>query len=196
MKSLTFQLISLLDNNSATSTALILQGLTIYFTYGLHCYMPIMILNKEYVKPHVDETSTKILFIWDLIIRLVITLITCNSVNYLSNIIYNHIGNKVTYKFFRYFSRLDTATRSPDGARRCGLLVHTWNPAASRHVSNSLPRKLWHLQVEASIRIAVVYRWLCSNSLCDVRQRQSPHSAVNNLQKMASLPVVCRALSS
>ncbi|XP_018058594.1 PREDICTED: proton-coupled amino acid transporter-like protein CG1139 [Atta colombica] len=61
-----------------TLAALIMQALAIYFTYGLQCYMPIRILNYGYAIPAIEEGTCKgTPFLWDLIIRFGITIITC-----------------------------------------------------------------------------------------------------------------------
>ncbi|KAL6264724.1 hypothetical protein P5V15_004822 [Pogonomyrmex californicus] len=61
-----------------TLAALVMQALAIYFTYGLQCYMPITILKNRYAKPGIETGTWKgTLFLWDLIIRLGITLVTC-----------------------------------------------------------------------------------------------------------------------
>ncbi|KAG5344196.1 S36A4 protein, partial [Acromyrmex heyeri] len=61
-----------------TLTALIMQALAIYFTYGLQCYMPIRILNYNYAVPAIEKGIFKgTPFLWDLIIRFGITFITC-----------------------------------------------------------------------------------------------------------------------
>ncbi|XP_050465278.1 proton-coupled amino acid transporter-like protein CG1139 isoform X2 [Cataglyphis hispanica] len=61
-----------------TVAALIMQALAIYFTYGLQCYMPITILKDGYALPAIESGAWKgTPFLWDLIIRFGITLITC-----------------------------------------------------------------------------------------------------------------------
>lgn len=61
-----------------TLAALIMQALAIYFTYGLQCYMPIRILNYGYAIPAIEDGTCKgTPFLWDLIIRFGITIITC-----------------------------------------------------------------------------------------------------------------------
>ncbi|XP_072755494.1 proton-coupled amino acid transporter-like protein acs [Anoplolepis gracilipes] len=61
-----------------TIAALIMQALAIYFTYGLQCYMPITILKDGYAIPGIESGTWKgTPFLWDLIIRFGITLVTC-----------------------------------------------------------------------------------------------------------------------
>lgn len=55
-----------------------MQALAIYFTYGLQCYMPIRILNDSYAIPAIEKGTCKgTPYLWDLIIRFGITVITC-----------------------------------------------------------------------------------------------------------------------
>jgi len=57
-----------------------MQALAIYFTYGLQCYMPIRILNYGYAIPAIEEGTCKgTPFLWDLIIRFGITIVTCKQ---------------------------------------------------------------------------------------------------------------------
>ncbi|XP_070513883.1 proton-coupled amino acid transporter-like protein CG1139 isoform X2 [Cardiocondyla obscurior] len=64
--------------DGATITALIMQALAIYFTYGLQCYMPIHILKYNYAMPAIENSTCKgTPFLWDLIIRFSITIATC-----------------------------------------------------------------------------------------------------------------------
>lgn len=61
-----------------TFAALIMQALAIYFTYGLQCYMPITILKYGYAIPAIEDGTCKgTPFLWDLIIRFGITVVTC-----------------------------------------------------------------------------------------------------------------------
>ncbi|XP_071630203.1 proton-coupled amino acid transporter-like protein pathetic [Temnothorax longispinosus] len=55
-----------------------MQALAIYFTYGLQCYMPIRILKDGYAIPAIEDGTCKgTPFLWDLIIRFGITIVTC-----------------------------------------------------------------------------------------------------------------------
>lgn len=67
----------------ATILALVMQALSIYFTYGLQCYMPIIILLDQYIMPEVDDNRPrgKIYFFWNVMIRLIVTLITCTYIS-------------------------------------------------------------------------------------------------------------------
>ncbi|XP_023288692.1 proton-coupled amino acid transporter-like protein CG1139 [Orussus abietinus] len=68
------------ENDPATMTALIMQALAIYFSYGLQCYMPIMILNKDYALPAIQEGIFKgTPYFWDLVIRIGVSLVTCKE---------------------------------------------------------------------------------------------------------------------
>ncbi|XP_031365232.1 proton-coupled amino acid transporter-like protein CG1139 [Apis dorsata] len=66
-------------NDPATILALVMQALSIYFTYGLQCYMPIIILLDQYIMPGDDDNQPrgKIYLFWNVMIRLVVTFITC-----------------------------------------------------------------------------------------------------------------------
>ncbi|XP_017763350.1 PREDICTED: proton-coupled amino acid transporter-like protein CG1139 [Eufriesea mexicana] len=65
-------------NDVPKITALTMQGLSIYFTYGLQCYMPIVILLEEYIIPALNERSyIGTSFCWNMCIRFGITLMTC-----------------------------------------------------------------------------------------------------------------------
>ncbi|KOC69284.1 Proton-coupled amino acid transporter 1 [Habropoda laboriosa] len=66
------------EHDSATLAALIMQALSIYFTYGLQCYLPIILIVNGYVAPAIEqETFAGTLYQWDLIVRLAITSLTC-----------------------------------------------------------------------------------------------------------------------
>ncbi|XP_067211519.1 proton-coupled amino acid transporter-like protein CG1139 [Linepithema humile] len=66
------------EHDAPTITALVMQALSIYFTYGLQCFMPITILKDQYAVPAVERGAWKgTPFFWDLIIRFGITFITC-----------------------------------------------------------------------------------------------------------------------
>lgn len=60
-----------------------MQALSIYFTYGLQCYMPIIILLDQYIMPEADDNRPrgKIYFFWNVMIRLIVTLITCTYIS-------------------------------------------------------------------------------------------------------------------
>ncbi|XP_011863008.1 PREDICTED: proton-coupled amino acid transporter 1-like [Vollenhovia emeryi] len=65
-------------HDGPTIAALIMQALAIYFTYGLQCYMPIRILKDSYAEPAIERGTCKgTPFLWDLIIRSGITIVTC-----------------------------------------------------------------------------------------------------------------------
>ncbi|XP_024942721.1 proton-coupled amino acid transporter-like protein CG1139 [Cephus cinctus] len=67
-----------LENDVATVIALVFQALAIYFSYGLQCYMPISILHEDYALPGIEEGDCAgTSFLWDQIIRISVTLITC-----------------------------------------------------------------------------------------------------------------------
>lgn len=55
-----------------------MQALAMYFTYGLQCYMPIRILKDSYAMPAIERgTCRGTPFLWDIIIRFGITVVTC-----------------------------------------------------------------------------------------------------------------------
>ncbi|XP_050479288.1 proton-coupled amino acid transporter 2-like [Bombus huntii] len=65
-------------NDLRTISAFVMQGLSIYFIYGLQCYMPIIILLDEYIIPALNKKSIYGTSCgWNLIVRLGISLITC-----------------------------------------------------------------------------------------------------------------------
>lgn len=66
----------------ATILALVMQALSIYFTYGLQCYMPIIILLDQYIMPgdDVNQPRGKIYLFWNVMIRLIVTFITCTYI--------------------------------------------------------------------------------------------------------------------
>ncbi|XP_050573864.1 proton-coupled amino acid transporter-like protein CG1139 [Bombus affinis] len=65
-------------NDLGTISAFVMQGLSIYFTYGLQCYMPIIILLDEYIIPALNKKSIYgTSCCWNLTVRLGISLITC-----------------------------------------------------------------------------------------------------------------------
>ncbi|XP_071570071.1 proton-coupled amino acid transporter-like protein acs [Temnothorax nylanderi] len=67
-------------HDGPTIAALIMQALAIYFTYGLQCYMPIRILKDGYAIPAIEDGTCKgTPFLWDLIIRFGITIVTCKQ---------------------------------------------------------------------------------------------------------------------
>ncbi|KAG7204930.1 hypothetical protein KM043_005319 [Ampulex compressa] len=66
------------ENDGFTLAALAMQALAIYFTYGLQCYMPIVILKMHYALPASEGGNCRgTSFLWDLIVRFTVTFITC-----------------------------------------------------------------------------------------------------------------------
>lgn len=64
-----------------TISAFVMQGLPIYFTYGLQCYMPIIILLDGYIIPALNKKSIYgTSCCWNLTVRLGISLITCKEI--------------------------------------------------------------------------------------------------------------------
>lgn len=55
-----------------------MQGLSIYFTYGLQCYVPITMLKNDYILPALEEKLFRgSPFVWDLIVRFFVSLVMC-----------------------------------------------------------------------------------------------------------------------
>jgi len=76
-----------------------MQALAIYFTYGLQCYMPIRILNYGYAIPAIEKGTCKgTPFLWDLIIRFGITIVTCKQQFFFKPISYIVPLSLVTFK--------------------------------------------------------------------------------------------------
>ncbi|XP_076665035.1 proton-coupled amino acid transporter-like protein acs [Andrena cerasifolii] len=66
------------DNDTATLFAMGMQALSIYFTYGLQCYIVISIITNQYVLPAFEENKwIGTPFLWDMVVRFFISLITC-----------------------------------------------------------------------------------------------------------------------
>lgn len=54
-----------------------MQGVAIYLSYGLQCYMPISILYEDYAVPLIRNGCKGSPFFWDLVVRFGVTAVTC-----------------------------------------------------------------------------------------------------------------------
>lgn len=56
-----------------------MQGIAIYLSYGLQCYMPISILFDDYAIPSIQDGACKgSPYFWDLFVRFGVTAVTCS----------------------------------------------------------------------------------------------------------------------
>ncbi|XP_033217191.1 proton-coupled amino acid transporter-like protein CG1139 isoform X2 [Belonocnema kinseyi] len=67
------------DRDAATVIALVFQILSIYFTYGLMCYLPVLIIHEKYAIASIERSTTKkrTEILWFVLLRLGVTVITC-----------------------------------------------------------------------------------------------------------------------
>lgn len=87
-----------------TISAFVMQGLSIYFTYGLQCYMPIIILLDEYIIPALNKKSVYgTSCCWNLTVRLSISLITCKEIH-IPIVLKTIRGSFSLYFWFSYLS--------------------------------------------------------------------------------------------
>ncbi|XP_043473330.1 proton-coupled amino acid transporter-like protein CG1139 [Leptopilina heterotoma] len=65
--------------DAATLAAFIMQVLSIYFTYGLMCYLPVLIIHEKYVINSIERSTHKrrTELLWFFLLRLGVTVITC-----------------------------------------------------------------------------------------------------------------------
>ncbi|XP_043266554.1 proton-coupled amino acid transporter-like protein CG1139 [Venturia canescens] len=66
------------EHHAGTFSVLVMQGVAIYLSYGLQCYMPISILYDDYAVPSLQDGACKgSRYFWNLLVRFGVTAITC-----------------------------------------------------------------------------------------------------------------------
>ncbi|XP_053624617.1 proton-coupled amino acid transporter-like protein CG1139 [Plodia interpunctella] len=65
-----------LPNNWVSTTVLIMYMVAIFISYALHCYVPVEIVWRDYVKPRLEKAGSQRLRLWEYVVRIVLCLIT------------------------------------------------------------------------------------------------------------------------